>query len=172
MNTVEGSLALGRLSGAVLAYLIRQGISWQWLYVLPGACVLSLLTALRVRYPDAPSRQAKTPDGVLWTVLKNKFVLMFSLGAFLYVAVKAAIYVDADCSRAIRDRPAGSWHSISIFFALRAMGRFLGAWMLHPSPGYRALLCSGAILACFVASIAGRHRAAVYCLPLSGLFMS
>jgi len=33
-------------------------------------------------------------------------------------------------------------------------------------------LCSGAILACFAASMAAGVATAVYCLPLSGLFMS
>jgi fucose permease len=178
MNTVEGFFGIGSIVGpAVLAYLIRQGISWQWLYVLAGTmCVVLLLTALRVRYPERTVMASKDAgSGVLWTVLKNKFVLMFSLGAFLYVAVEAAIYVWMPTLLAGYQGPAG-WivaYSISIFFFLRAMGRFLGAWMLHRLAWTTVLsLCSGAILACFVASIAGGIGAAVYCLPLSGLFMS
>ena len=65
--------------------------------------------------------------------IRNPFVLAFSAAAFLYVGVEAAIYVlDADVAR--RDiKDARTWlavYGISIFFALRAAGRFLGAWML------------------------------------------
>ena len=73
-------------------------------------------------------------------------------------------------------RGAGEWlavYSISIFFLLRAGGRFLGAWMLTKLAWNTVLsTCSGAILACFVVSIAGGLRWAVYLLPFSGLFMS
>jgi fucose permease len=64
-------------------------------------------------------------------------------------------------------------YSISIFFILRAGGRFLGAWMLARIRWTVALpLFSGAILACFAASVVGGSETAVYLLPLSGLFMS
>jgi fucose permease len=107
--------------------------------------------------------------------MKNRFVLLFSLGAFLYVAVEAAIYVWMPTLLAGYNGP-GKWiaaYSISIFFLLRAGGRFLGAWMLSKL-SWRTVLttCSGMILACFAISIAGGVRWGVYSLPLSGLFMS
>ena len=109
------------------------------------------------------------------TVTKNRFVLLFSLGAFLYVAVESAIYVWMPTLFSGYRGP-GEWiavYSISIFFLLRAGGRFLGAWMLTKFAWGTVLsLCSGAILACFAASIAGGVQWAVYALPLSGLFMS
>jgi fucose permease len=70
----------------------------------------------------------------------------------------------------------GKWvavYSISIFFLLRAGGRFLGAWMLNRLSWTAVLsICSGMILACFAISIAGGVNWSVYSLPLSGLFMS
>ena len=64
-------------------------------------------------------------------------------------------------------------YSLSIFFLLRAAGRFLGAWMLTRVPWQAVLaLFSGAILLCFALSIAGGVAWALYLLPLSGLFMS
>ena len=108
-------------------------------------------------------------------VSKNPFVLLFSLGAFLYVAVESAIYVWMPTLFDGYHGP-GEWiavYSISIFFLLRAGGRFLGAWMLTKFAWSSALtICSGAILGCFAASIAGGVHWAVYALPLSGLFMS
>jgi fucose permease len=107
--------------------------------------------------------------------MKNRFVLLFSLGAFLYVAVEAAIYVWMPTLLAGYNGP-GKWiavYSISIFFLLRAGGRFLGAWMLSRLSWRMVLtICSGMILACFAISIAGGISWAVYSLPLSGLFMS
>src|SRR4029077_20701148 len=71
---------------------------------------------------------------------------------------------------------SGKWiaaYSISIFFLLRSGGRFLGAWMLNKLSWRTVLtICSGMILICFAASIAGGVGWAVYSLPLSGLFMS
>jgi fucose permease len=107
--------------------------------------------------------------------MKNPFVLLFSAGAFLYVAVESAIYVWMPTLFNGYNGP-GQWiavYSISIFFFLRAGGRFLGAWMLTKFDWSSVLsLCSGAILLCFAASIFGGVKWAVYALPLSGLFMS
>jgi fucose permease len=64
-------------------------------------------------------------------------------------------------------------YSISIFFLLRAGGRFLGAWMLNKLSWSAVLtICSGMILACFAISIVGGVSWGVYSLPFSGLFMS
>ena len=64
-------------------------------------------------------------------------------------------------------------YSISIFFLLRAAGRFLGSWMLNRFPWTGVLaLFSALILACFAASVAGGVAWAIFLLPLSGLFMS
>jgi fucose permease len=107
--------------------------------------------------------------------VKNRFVLGFSLGAFLYVAVESAIYVWMPTLLAGYRGPAArvAAYSISIFFLLRAAGRFLGAWMLDRFRWTSVLtLASGLILACFVVGMAGGMPWAVYSRPLSGLFMS
>jgi fucose permease len=178
MNTVEGFFGIGSILGpAVLSQLLNRGVPWQWLYAIAGTmCVLLILTALNVRYPTRVSAQTdKTDLKSASTVMKNRFVLLFSFGAFLYVAVEAAIYVWMPTLLAGYNGP-GKWiagYSISIFFLLRAGGRFLGAWMLSRLSWRTVLtICSGMILACFAISIAGGISLAVYSLPLSGLFMS
>ncbi|MBZ5675512.1 MAG: MFS transporter [Acidobacteriia bacterium] len=177
MNFVEGFFGIGSIIGpALLAQLLKRSVPWQWLYVIAGSmCVLLILTALRVQYPTrAAAVEDANPQAVL-AVSKNPFVLLFSLGAFLYVAVESAIYV---WMPTLFDgyHGSGEWiavYSISIFFLLRAGGRFLGAWMLNKLAWSSALtICSGAIVACFAASIAGGVHWAIYALPLSGLFMS
>lgn len=177
MNTVEGFFGIGSIIGpALLAGFLHRNVPWPWLYVIAGSmCVLLIATALRVQYPRPAAAVTETNAHAIMTVNKNPFVLMFSLGAFLYVAVESAIYVWMPTLFDGYTGP-GQWiavYSISIFFLLRAGGRFLGAWLLAKLPwGTVLTICSGAILACFVASIAGGVQWAVYALPLSGLFMS
>jgi fucose permease len=177
MNMVEGFFGVGSIIGPLLlAQLVNRNVPWQWLYVIAGImCVLLILTALRVQYPTRTQPAEDTNLQAASAMVKNRFVLMFSLGAFLYVAVESAIYVWMPTLFEGYQGP-GAWiavYSISIFFFLRAGGRFLGAWMLSKLAWSTVLtICSGAILACFAISIAGGVQWAVYALPLSGLFMS
>jgi fucose permease len=64
-------------------------------------------------------------------------------------------------------------YALTIFFVLRALGRFLGAWFLGLLPWTAALALFGfAIFACFAGSLMFGIEAAAWLLPLSGLFMS
>ena len=64
-------------------------------------------------------------------------------------------------------------YALTIFFVLRAAGRFLGAWLLARVEWKTALaLCSLAILLCFAGSLVLGVATAAWLLPLSGLFMS
>ena len=178
MNTIEGFFSVGSIAGpAVLAYLLTRGVPWPWLYVVAGTvCLVLIVMALSVTYPTsttaaAPS-QART--GTIDAV-KNPYVLAFSAGVFLYVGVEAAIYVWMPTLLA-GYRGHATWlaaYGISIFFALRAAGRFLGAWMLMRWRWQAAVAAlSGGILACFALSVTGGVEWAVYLLPASGLFMA
>ena len=172
MNTVEGFFGVGSIIGpAILARLLADDVSWKWLYVLAGSiCVLLILIASQVRYPQTIKPSGESV-GLHRTIhaLKNPYVLAFSMGAFLYVAVEAAIYVWMPTLLADYRGPR-AWlaaYSISIFFLLRAAGRFLGAWMLTRFNWNTVLaLFSGCILACFVIAVGGSVDWAVYLLPL------
>ena len=178
MNLVEGFFGVGAIIGpAILARLLAAGVSWKWLYVIAGTmCVVLIVTALAVKYPRTMKPSEEKMDlRRTFRTMKNPFVLLFSLGAFLYVAAECAVYVWMPTLLADYRGSAAfmAAYSISIFFILRAAGRFLGAWMLARLRWTVALsLFSGAILACFAASVVGGPKAAVYLLPLSGLFMS
>jgi DHA1 family quinolone resistance protein-like MFS transporter len=64
-------------------------------------------------------------------------------------------------------------YAISVFFVLRALGRFLGAWVLARFSWTSVMaVFSMAILLCFAGAIAGGLSFAVWLMPLSGLFMS
>jgi fucose permease len=177
MNTVEGFFAVGAIIGpAIVAHLLAVGTSWKWLYVIAGSvCVLLILTASFVTYP----RTTATPESVdlrrTVRMMKNPYALGFSAAIFLYVAVESAIYVWMPTLLASYHGSATfvAAYSISIFFVLRAAGRFIGSWMLARL-NWAAVVTvfSLAILACFVVSMIGGVRIAVFLLPFSGLFMS
>jgi fucose permease len=107
--------------------------------------------------------------------MKDRFVLAFSAGVFLYVAIEAAIYVWMPTLFTAWNIPA-TWiaaYSLSVFFLLRAAGRFLGAWMLTRFRWQAVLaLFSAGIFLTFFLSVTLGGAWAVYLLPLSGLFMS
>jgi FHS family L-fucose permease-like MFS transporter len=178
MNTVEGFFGVGAIIGpAIVARLLTSGFSWKWLYVIAGTiCVLLIVTALLVKYP----KTVKTMDEPIdlkrtMRMMKNPYALGFSLGIFLYVAAECAVYV---WMPTLLTGYSGSFafmatYAISLFFILRAIGRFLGAWVLaHFSWTSVMALFSLAILICFAGSIAGGLSFAIWLMPLSGLFMS
>lgn len=178
MNTVEGFFGIGAIIGpALVARLLTSGISWKWLYLIAAfICLILIAIALFVRYPQSRAIQDE-PASLEHTLgmLRDPFCLAFSCGAFLYVAVECAIYVWMPTLFQNYNGTA-LWlvtYAISIFFILRAAGRFLGAWLLARLDWTQALmLLSLAIFLCFAFSAWFGVGAAVYLLPLSGLFLS
>jgi fucose permease len=64
-------------------------------------------------------------------------------------------------------------YAISVFFVLRAAGRFLGAWVLARFSWTSVMaLFSLAILLCFAGALTGGLSYAIWLMPLSGFFMS
>jgi len=108
-------------------------------------------------------------------MMKNPYALGFSAAIFLYVAVECAIYVWMPTLLTNYHGSATfmAAYAISIFFVLRAAGRFIGSWLLGRLNWTGVLtILSAAILACFVGSMIGGIGTAVYLLPVSGIFMS
>jgi fucose permease len=178
MNTVEGFFGVGSIIGpAVLARLLATGASWKGLYTLAGTiCVVLIVTALAARYPHTmkPSQESMDLKHTV-AAMKNRYAMAFSLGAFLYVATEAAVYVWMPTLLAgYRGAAAGFIvYSIPVFFIFRAAGRFIGAWMLERLYWTNVLaVFSGLILICFIGSVIGGAVLAIFLLPASGLFMS
>jgi len=178
MNTVEGFFGVGAIIGpAVVARLLASGFSWKWLYVIAGTiCVILILTALLVKYPTTVKTMEEQIDFKRTVrMMKNPYALGFSLGIFLYVAAECAVYV---WMPTLLSGYSGSFafmatYALSAFFILRAIGRFLGAWVLARFSWTAVMaLFSFAIFVCFVGSIAGGLSFAIWLMPLSGLFMS
>jgi fucose permease len=178
MNMVEGFFGVGSIIGpAIVARLLIADFSWKWLYVIAGTlCALLLLIAALVKYPRT-MRTSSEPIDLRRTIhlMKNPFVLGFSLALFLYVTIECAVYVWLP-TYLIEHKPASTFmaaYVVAIFFVLRAGGRFLGAWVIARWKWSTVVMVfSGAVLACFVGAMFGGTDAAVCLLALSGLFMS
>ncbi len=178
MNTVEGFFGVGAIIGpAIVAKLLASGFSWKWLYVIAGSiCMLLILTALLVKYPKTVKSMEEPIDlKRTMRMMKNPYALGFSLGIFLYVTAECAVYV---WMPTLLIGYSGSFafmatYALSAFFILRAIGRFLGSWVLTRFNWTAVMaLFSLAILACFAGAIVGGLSIAVWLMPLSGLFMS
>ena len=178
MNLVEGFFGVGAIVGpAIVVYLFSQNVSWQWLYAIAATlCVVLLLVALFLRPPklEKKSHEAVDLKGT-FRMMKNPYALYFSVAAFLYVSVECAVYVWMPMMLKGYTGDV-TWlvvYSMSIFFAFRAIGRFLGAWVLARfNWSWVLTIFSGIVFICFAASITYGPSVAIYLLPLSGLFMS
>ncbi len=178
MNLAEAFFGVGAILGPfIVTELIEAGTSWKYLYVIAaGLCGLLIAISLLVRYPvmkestDEPINLART-----LRMIGNPYALGFSLLIMFYVATEVAIYV---WMPKLLETYTGSWtywtaQALTIFFVLRAAGRFLGAWLLGRFRWTTVLMWFGlAIFGCFVGSLFGGIDLAAILLPLSGLFMS
>ncbi|WP_246240038.1 MFS transporter [Pseudoalteromonas caenipelagi] len=179
MNTVEGFFAIGAIVGpALVSYLITAGVSWVYLYVLAGVlCVMLSLATLKVRFVTKPKPLSQQAPSFKHTLLmfKDLHALGFSAAIALYVATEVAIYV---WMPTLLKTYQGDWtllatYALTIFFILRALGRFMATWLLNVfSWQVVMLVLSTAIFFCYLATYIFGVNAAVVSLPLSGLFMS
>ncbi|MAI37983.1 MAG: MFS transporter [Alteromonas sp.] len=193
MNGAEAFFGVGAIIGPlIVAYLIHQGVAWQWLYVIAGGvCTVLILGALFVKYPNYTREKSEKVKQVSvlqsLALVKNPYAFGFSVGAFLYVAAESAIYVwmpsylvcDASTLRATYDcytegvSQILAIYSVTAFFILRAAGRFVGIWMMsHFNWALVLMLFSGGIVLCFGAGLMGGKQVALYLFPLTGIFMS
>ncbi|AEE24725.1 MAG: MFS transporter [Alteromonadaceae bacterium] len=192
MNGAEAFFGVGAIIGPlIVAWMVREGVDWKLLYVLAGGlCTLLILMAWKADYPvQAPPTHGHKPVSFISSLrlLKNPYAMGFSIGAFLYVAAESAIYVwmpsylvcDAmsvsESFACYTDGPQKmlAMYAVSVFFSLRALGRFVGIWMMQRYNWALVLmLFSLAITLCFIAGLAGGKNVALYAFPLTGVFMS
>ncbi len=178
MNTVEGFFGVGAIIGpAIVTWLLNGGFSWKWIYLIAGTiCVLLIVTALLVKYPKTVKSLDEHIDlKRTMGMMKNPYALGFSTGIFLYVAAECAIYV---WMPTLFEGYSGTFtfvvaYATTIFFILRVIGRFLGAWVLARFRWTSVMaLFSLVIFICFIGSMLGGLSYGIWLLPLCGLFMS
>jgi MFS transporter, DHA1 family, quinolone resistance protein len=181
MNTVEGFFGVGAIIGpAIVAVLLSRGFSWKWLYVCAAViCFILLVVAISARYPAVKTQDSESAERIDFArtlrLMRDPHALGFSLLIMLYVAVEVAIYVWMPTY--LEDyHGAYAWlplYALTLFFVLRAAGRFLGIWLLHRYRWNHILAVFGlAIFACFAGSLWFGVEAGAWLLPVSGLFMS
>lgn len=178
MNLVEGFFAVGAVIGpAIVIYSLHSGASWKWVYVIAAAlCFFLVAGTLFARFPErSQAKEAAANPRDALRMLRDPFAVFFSAALMLYVGAEAAIYVWAP-TYFMDYAGSGAWlaaYLVSIFFILRAVGRFLGAWLLARMDWSRVLaLCSSAMALLFWLSVVGGREVAVFALPATGLFMS
>jgi MFS transporter, DHA1 family, quinolone resistance protein len=181
MNTVEGFFGVGAIIGpAIVAVLLSRGFSWKWLYVCAAViCFILLVVAISARYPAMKAQDSENAERIDFArtlrLMRDPHALGFSLLIMLYVAVEVAIYVWMPTY--LEDyHGAYAWlplYALTLFFVLRAAGRFLAIWLLHRYRWNHILAVFGlAIFACFAGSLWFGVEAGAWLLPASGLFMS
>ncbi|WP_404343726.1 MFS transporter [Pseudoalteromonas mariniglutinosa] len=181
MNKVEGFFGIGAIVGpALVSFLLTQDVSWTYLYIIAGVmCLILAVLAWRADYPQVAKEANETlkPASLTTTMkmISNPYALGFSLAIALYVATEVAIYVWMPTLLADY---TGSWqwlatYALTLFFILRAAGRFLAVWLLnrYSWQGVMVWLSLGIALS-YVGTLLGGVNWAVVLLPLSGLFMS
>jgi len=190
MNANEGFFALGAIVGPLLVTTLdKQGLSWVWLYLIAASmCAVMIIAAALTSYPESiveakavsvDKRSTDQRSGLLTSIslIGNPYALGFSIAIALYVACEVSIFVWAPTLFAdYVGTKSAMWiatYAVTIFFVLRAVGRFAAVWLLgFVDWKIVMVLFTGAICACFVASSLFGKDAAVFSLPLSGLFMS
>ncbi len=178
MNLAEGFFGIGAIIGpAVVTWLILRGLPWIYLYVIAGALAgLLIVIAWLTQYPSMPVTSSKPTNWKTSLKLaKDPYAFCFSMAIALYVVVEAGIYVWMPTLLADYNGSA-TWmaaYALTLFFVFRALGRFFGAWLLnYMNWKVGMLFCTAMIFLCFIGSIALGVEAAVYLLPMSGIFMS
>ena len=178
MNLIEGFFGIGAIVGpAIVAYMLHTGASWKWVYLIAAMlCGLLVLGAAFARFPRpivTRAEPAQASEAI--RMATDPAARFFGTALMLYVGAEAAIYVWAPTYLA---GYSGSWtwlaaYVVSIFFVLRAVGRFLGVWLLSRFDWSTVLLAcsSGMALLLWVAVLGGREIA-IFALPATGLFMS
>lgn len=182
MNLVEGFFGIGAIIGpAIVASFLQMGMSWKWVYLIAaGLCLFLLLATLMAKFPAPARRNVESVDQAANTretirLMGDPAAMFFATALMLYVGAEAAIYVWAPTYLAsyAGDNAWLAIYAVSVFFALRAAGRFLGVWLLSRFDWTFVLLCcTFAVALLFWIAVVGGQELAIYALPVTGLFMS
>jgi fucose permease len=178
MNLIEGFFGVGAIVGpAIVTWFLAAGMGWKWVYLIAAClCAILLVATFATRFPSPifHDREPSDPRAAI-RMIGDPVAMSFALALMLYVGAEAAVYVWAPTYLAGYSGP-GFWvaaYAVSIFFVLRAAGRFIGVWLLGRFDWTAVLLvCTVAMTALFWLSVVGGRGVAVFSLPASGLFMS
>ncbi|WP_420140113.1 MFS transporter [Sphingomonas sp.] len=178
MNLVEGFFGVGAIIGpAIVTYAVHHGASWKWVYLVAAMLCALLVTGSAIfKFPTPAASRTEPANPVeALRLAGDPAAIFFGAALMLYVGAEAAIYVWVPTYLGAYHGP---WlqvaaYAVSIFFVLRAVGRFLGVWLLSQWDWPIVLaLCSSAMALLFWIAVVGGRGVAVFALPATGLFMS
>ena len=136
MNLVEGFFGVGAIIGpAIVSYALLSGATWKWVYIIAALlCLILIAGSLMTPFPrHSRSAVQETDTRSAFSMLGDPIALFFALLLMLYVGAEAAIYVWAPTyfSGYSGENAWLTAYVVSIFFLLRAAGRFVGSWLLR-----------------------------------------
>lgn len=178
MNLLEGFFGVGAIIGpAIVAWLVQSGLSWKWIYLIAAIlCAMLIVLTAATRFPQPQLLdQARSVPGEAVRMARQPAALFFGLALMLYVGGEAAVYVWAPTylSGGSGDLAWLALYAVSAFFMLRAVGRFLGAWLLGRYDWSTVLIvCTTAVALLFWVAVIGGPQAGIVALPATGIFMS
>ncbi len=180
MNALEGFFGIGAIIGPLLVVSLHaKGVSWTYLYLFAAAlCLAMIIWAAFTKFPETKKTSDEPVN--LWqsfSLMGNKYAMGFSLAIALYVAAEVSIFVWLP---SFLDGYSGgqlaTWmatYAVIVFFVFRALGRFLGVWILKHVHWTKVMMVfSGIIFFCFALSAFFGQTVAAFAMPFSGLFMS
>lgn len=178
MNLVEGFFGVGAIVGpAIVSFAVNRGASWKWVYLVAAIlCLVLVASTAMFRFPAPAARREDVarPSEAL-RLAADPAAQFFGAALMMYVGAEAAVYVWAPTYLAGYHGP---WtniasYAVAIFFTLRALGRFLGVWLLSRLRWSSVLaVCSAAMALLFWLAVVGGRPVAIFALPATGLFMS
>lgn len=194
MNMLEGFFGIGAIVGPLLVgALIANGLSWKYVYLIAAAmCALMIFALVMTKFPEAAVHKANDEEktGFLksLSMVKSPVAVFFSLAIAFYVGAEAAIYVwlpeylapfftitEEGKREYIGPKNIAllATNAVVFFFILRAIGRFMGVWILERFNWKHVMVVfTGAIFALYlISALTGRATATVL-LPLTGIFMA
>ena len=150
MNCAQIYFAIGAVVGpSAVSWLLAERIDWRWAYIGTAAfCVMGALLAL-----VAVTRREETPlahghTGQWRELLRDRLVLLLSLGVLLYVGAEAGqgSWLAAYFKQDLRTAGPVAAATVAVFWAGIGLGRAVTAWTARHLSDY-AIVCMGLGLA-------------------------
>ncbi len=164
---------------SIFSYLVANETKWISLYWIFAAISLLMITVtLFIKAPEIKLTDGDKVDmGKSFTeLIHNKFVILYFTGIFCYVGTEQGIanwiskFLEIYHSQ---DPSTMGAHVISYFWGLMTIGCFVGLVLLKLFDSKRVLLVSGiCALVSFSVALFGNLNQALFCFPLTGLFLS
>jgi MFS transporter, FHS family, L-fucose permease len=162
-----------------MAHLVPENLTWislYWLFALISILMIGILAVIKIPRVELISGEKSGTKETYLKLLKDKYVLLFFLGIFMYVGSEQGVanWISEFLKyyHGLDPQTIGA-KAISRFWGLMTAGGLLGLLLLKimDSKHVLVLFTSAAILS-LLAALFGSAGIAVIAFPLIGFFMS